>query len=937
MCPEQFVFGGLTSAGCYRSRGTPVSDASAGRSQKKTSGDRRLAAEARRDRDRLQEQIVQIAASVPGLIYSFQLSADGSTRMPFASDALKSIFDLEPADVSETAEPLLALIHPDDIGSVMAAIQESAHAMLPASREFRVCRRRLGTIWVEATAVPKLEPGGSVLWYGFMQDVTARRQSVQALRESERRFSTLLDNVELASVMRDRRGRITYCNDYLLRLTGWRLKDVVGASWVARFLPTDLAVQETTTLAALLLDDPASRHHESEILTRAGERRRIHWNNTVLLSGAGDATGTASIGEDISERTRAAASIKRLTRVYALLSGISALVVRARSTDELFSAVCKLAIDVGAFRMAWIGVVDPHNHSVRVVVSCGDGAREYLESIAISTDADNPLGNGPTGIAVRENRAVWCDNFGSDPRTEPWHESGVRFGWGASAAIPLRMRGGTLSVLNLYASGAEAFDDEEQRLLLEMANDIALAHSHIEQSERIAYLALHDPLTGLANRTLFVDRVTQYVRSAASGGHKLALLLIDLERFKNVNDNLGWAAGDSLLRQVAEWLTRHAEDAVVTARVGANHFAIVLPTTQGESDVARHLENMLAAFREYPFRLANADYRISFNAGAVLYPTDGASADTLFQNAEAALARAKERGDRYLFYTQAMTDAVAGALSLENRLRQALKFREFVLHYQPLVNLETGKVIGAEALIRWNDPRIGLLPPHRFIAVLEETGLIHNVGEWALQTAIGDYLRWRAAGFAIGRVSVNVSPLQLRRHDFAAEIARAVSIDPSAAEGLELEITESVIMADVAHSIASLRSIRDLGIKIAVDDFGTGFSSLSYLTRLPIDTLKIDHSFIRDMTSGPEGLAMVSTVVSLAHSLKLTAVAEGVETVQQARMLRDLGCDQMQGYLFSPPVPVDVFAARFLVPRQGSDDREAAGADWCDDVSTPNG
>jgi EAL domain-containing protein (putative c-di-GMP-specific phosphodiesterase class I) len=240
-----------------------------------------------------------------------------------------------------------------------------------------------------------------------------------------------------------------------------------------------------------------------------------------------------------------------------------------------------------------------------------------------------------------------------------------------------------------------------------------------------------------------------------------------------------------------------------------------------------------------------------------------------------------------------------------------------VLHYQPKVNLESGKLTGVEALIRWNDPQTGLVPPGAFIPILEETGLIHDVGRWALSKAIDDYLRWRAAGLPAVRVAVNVSPLQLRNRGFITEIEQAIGIDAHAAAGLELEITESVIMKNVKHSIASLRAIRAMGVTIAIDDFGTGFSSLSYLAKLPVDTLKIDRSFVVDMTASPEGLALVSTIINLAHSLKLKVVAEGVETDEQSRLLRLLSCDEMQGYLFCKPVPCEIFEARYLTSPPG--------------------
>jgi EAL domain-containing protein (putative c-di-GMP-specific phosphodiesterase class I) len=341
---------------------------------------------------------------------------------------------------------------------------------------------------------------------------------------------------------------------------------------------------------------------------------------------------------------------------------------------------------------------------------------------------------------------------------------------------------------------------------------------------------------------------------------------------------------------------------------------VVFPSLKKDVDVAQLLENAINAFLLHPFRLDNAVFRVAAKVGVALFPEDCANAETLFKNAEAAVKTAKSSGNRYLFYAKKMTETVAVRLTLENQLRQALDKGEFVLHYQPKVNLASGKIAGAEALIRWDNPRTGLVPPVRFVPVLEEIGLVHEVGRWALRKAVEDHRRWRRAGLAAVRIAVNVSPLQLRSRGFVAEIKQAIDDDAHAASGLELEITESLIMEDVRHTIASLQAIRAMGVTIAIDDFGTGFSSLSHLSRLPADALKIDRSFVIDLTVTPEGLALVSTIINLAHSLKLKVVAEGVETIEQSRLLRLLNCDEMQGFLFSKALPSEIFETRYLAP-----------------------
>ena len=408
-----------------------------------------------------------------------------------------------------------------------------------------------------------------------------------------------------------------------------------------------------------------------------------------------------------------------------------------------------------------------------------------------------------------------------------------------------------------------------------------------------------------------------HIADAAAGGNRQALLLIDIERFRNVNDSLGRAAGDLILRQVAQWLTLTAGSGCLVARVGPDQFAVLQSGAPDDVTVARRVAELLDAFLQHQFRANEANFRMAAKVGVALFPQHGADPDTLLRHAEVALKRAKARGERFVLYTLEMSKAIAGRLRLETRLRQAVENDEFLLHYQPKVNIATGAVTGAEALLRWNDPQTGIVPPGQFIGILEETGLIHEVGRWALRTAVGDCLRWRAAGLPAVRLSVNVSPLQLRDQGFIAELQRIIGVHADAAAGLELEVTETVVMNDITRSKAVLEAVRALGVGIAIDDFGTGFSSLSYLARLPVTTLKIDRSFVTAMAAGEDAVTLVATIIRLAQGLDLTVVAEGVETEEQHRLLRLLGCDEMQGFLFSRPVSRQDFENRFLVAPTG--------------------
>jgi diguanylate cyclase (GGDEF)-like protein len=618
------------------------------------------------------------------------------------------------------------------------------------------------------------------------------------------------------------------------------------------------------------------------------------------------------VARDQTKRKGAEDRLKHLNRLYSMVSGISALMVRVRDRTDLFNRSCQIAVEDGEFEMAWIAIVDHNENRIVPVAWAGaDGSvRSSIEG-HFSTSEGTLAGNTLAARAIREKAAVVSNDVENDESLifHKMHaESGVR----SLAVLPLIVSGNAIGVLALYTSKPEFFDAAGLLLLTELAGNVAFAIDHLEREQRLHRLSYFDELTGLANRRSFLERVTQYTLKAADDGHKVAVFLIDLERFKKLNDSLGRAAGDALLKQVAEWLAQNAGNGDLVARIDADHFAVVLPKVMYEAHVARILEKTIAAFMNNEFGLDDAVYRLAAKIGVAVFPDDGADADALFQNAEAALKKAKTGRERYLFYAQKMTETVAMSLGIENRLRRALERDEFVLHYQPKVNLVSGELTGAEALIRWNDPVSGLTLPGRFIPILEETGLIHDVGRWVLRKAIEDYQRWRDEGLPTVRIAVNVSPLQLRNPNFVAEIQQAVNVAAGAAAGLQLEITESLIMQDVNRSIVSLRAIRALGVSIAIDDFGTGFSSLSYLAKLPVDTLKIDRSFVTEMVSGTGGLTLVSVIINMAHELKLNTVAEGVETEEQLRQLGLLGCDELQGYLLGKPVPVDVFEQKYM-------------------------
>ena len=621
-----------------------------------------------------------------------------------------------------------------------------------------------------------------------------------------------------------------------------------------------------------------------------------------------------TIVRDITDRKEAEQRIRRLNRVYAMLSSINTLIVHSFERDSLLRSACQIALDAGGFGLAWIGIVD--RNAMRIVPIAYAGPEPDFHAVAkdwLSLRSEASEKDSISVRAVRSKAPVVSDEI-TETSNIFLAKLGPAQGMRSIVALPLMVANEALGVLTLYATEVGVLDEEELAVLTKMVGDIALSIDQIDKQRRLDYLTTYDELTGLANRTLFVEQVDQFVHTSFRKGGALVIFLLDVERFKNINYTLGRKAGDTLLVLLAEWIARKVGNVNSLARIGGDRFALSMHRVRADVDVEQLVETILAGLSDYPFKVHDVLLRVSVRVGVAQFPNDGGDAEVLLKNAELALKAARSSGDRYRIYVPSMSVVVARTLTLENKLRQALLNDEFVLFYQPKINIATGKLTGAEALIRWHDQHSGLVAPSEFIPILEETGLIHDVGRWALQKAISDYLRWRAAGHSGVPISVNVSPRQLRDSNFVKEIELALSVDPHAAAGLELEITESVIMADVRQSIASLDAIRALNVTIAIDDFGTGFSSLSYLSKLPIDTLKIDRSFIVDMTETQKGLALVSTMISLAHSLQLNVVAEGVETQEQRRLLYLLNCNEMQGFLISKPLPVAEFESQFLAP-----------------------
>jgi diguanylate cyclase (GGDEF)-like protein len=452
-----------------------------------------------------------------------------------------------------------------------------------------------------------------------------------------------------------------------------------------------------------------------------------------------------------------------------------------------------------------------------------------------------------------------------------------------------------------------------------------------EAQERLAHLAHYDQLTNLPNRSVFYERLTHGIAQAARNAWTLGVMFIDLDRFKTVNDTMGHSMGDALLRQVANRLMECVRGEDTVSRLSGDEFAIVLARLSDAQDAAVVASKILERLKR-PFNVEGVEVVATASIGITLFPGDADNADVLMRNADVAMYNAKARGrDNYRFFTAEMNARAVAKMKLESILRGALERDEFVLHFQPKVRLDSGRICGFEALIRWQPSRGALVPPGDFIPVLEETGLITPVGEWVVQGACEQIAAWRRAGLTPVPIAINLSARQLRHPGFSEAVARTLSKHSVEGALMEVEITESSLMDNPEEAQNTLAQLKALGVNLAIDDFGTGYSSLAYLKRYPFDTLKIDRSFVRDIPTDADDATIARTIIALGHSLGLEVVAEGVETAEQLAFLLDNGCDHAQGYLFAKPVTAeactrllasDGFSMAVLAQRAGG----AAGA-----------
>lgn len=733
------------------------------------------------------------------------------------------------------------------------------------------------------------------------RDITERRKAFMIAS----RLAAIVESSDDAIIGKDLNGIITSWNHGAEKIFGYTAPEMVGKS-ITRLIPEDRRAEEEQILTRLRRGE---RLEHFETLRQAKDKRLIEVSITTspIKDAGGKIIGASKIIRDIKILKDREREIVRQTHLYAALSQCNQAIVHCTNEKELLPIICRDAVEFGGMKMAWIGMYDEASKLIKHVASFGAGV-ELLDRIDISPQLDSATGRGPTAMAYRYGQPVWCEDFQHDPTTAVWHERAAKYGFKASASLPLSCGGVTVGVFNLYADAENAFDTAAQKLLLEMSMDISFALNRFyneaerkKEQSQLFYLANFDSLTGLPNRTQMADHFKYALSLVKRSNEHLAVLFIDIDRFKNINDSLGHSIGDAFLIAVAKRIQLVLREEDTASRLGGDEFILILPgcDSRGAIQVAQKLLKIVSE----PYQIAQYKLLVTASIGIALYPEDGADLETLSKRADTAMYRVKQEGrDGYRLFTSEMQAHVTRNMQLVDGMRQALDQNQFQLHYQPQISIRDGHIVGFEALLRWKHPELGDVPPAEFIPVAEDTGLILPIGEWVLRRAAHQLKQWMGRGYADLVMAVNLSAVQFRHPKLPDMVSGILNETQLPAEFLELELTEGAMMQDPHEAIAVMDNLYDRGVRMSLDDFGTGYSSLNYLKKFKLYKLKIDQSFVRDIGTNPEDMAIVAAIIGMSKNLGLQTIAEGVETLEQLAYLHKNGCDEAQGFHFSKPI-----------------------------------
>lgn len=772
---------------------------------------------------------------------------------------LHTLFGVRPGDYDGTYRGFIQIVHPDDHDDVTQAIERALKGGGDFDHEFRIVQTDGEERIIDARGEVYFSPDGqAVSMAGVCWDVSEKRLAQRALADSEARYRQMVETAEEGVWQFDAEGRTTFVNAKMAQMLGCGPEQIYGRS-LYDFMPSDDQQAATEILERLR---GGIRGQQDCRLRRpdGGQVWALVSTSPIILpdgdgDGDGDYGGALAMVTDITERKNTELALRDSKN-------------RLRTLIDAEPECVKLVDADGVIRLI------------------NKAGQEMLEA----DDTDQVVGREILPFVAPEYREAYTE---LQRRVMSGHSGHLQFEivglrgarrWMDSHAVPLH------------------HENDGKITLLSVTRDIT-AQKHSE--ERIHSLAYYDPVTGLPNRALLFDRLQRALIDATRRPRMVGVVVLDLDRFKNVNDSLGHESGDMLLQAVAERLTGLVRQVDTVARLGGDEITIILPDIRTEDDIVAVAEKIRQSLLD-PFAIGERQLIVTASLGVAVYPRDGKNVQELLRNADVAMYRAKELGRNMLQkYSADMTMRANQTLTMENDLRLVLEREELMLHYQPVVDITSGRMIGMEALLRWNHPKAGMVPPGDFIPIAEDTGLILPIGEWVLRQACRQNRIWQQRGLPPVWVSVNLSAQQVLDPKLVDLIRSVLSETGMEARYLELELTESVLMQTIGQVMGNLEQLRALGVRLLVDDFGIGYSSLNYLKHFPIHALKIDQSFVSGISDDPSDLVITRAIINLAHSLNLAVVAEGVETAEQLDFLIEHQCETVQGYLFSRPVPAD--------------------------------
>jgi diguanylate cyclase (GGDEF)-like protein/PAS domain S-box-containing protein len=788
-------------------------------------------------------------------------SHDVQTGATEWTDECYRLFGLKKSDAAPPFAQVLELTHPDDRQRVRDSIVAAHKLGANTDTEFRIVREDGQVLWLHAIEETFTNSEGkAILLRGTLRDITRQKQAELERDQATKRLNTAMHGSNLILVDVDPQGVVYLSERWNVLLGGPPQETYTTFDALTALTHEDDRDAILQQYVDTLTGRAAEYNIEHRVRAHDGTWRWVRSRGRVVERDAfGRALRLAGINEDITPRKLAEEQLRNSESRFRSLLALSSDWYWEQNEELRFTKVSGL---------------DPQNHRIGVDQLLGKTGFEAGEMQVDQTDA----ARHHALTAARQPFKDLCHTTrDTDGQWRFWSFSG------------------------------EPMTDADGRFVgyRGIARDVTQSRRAEEKIRRLAHF---DELTGLPNRTMFMHTLQRALSLAQRRNKSFALFFIDLDRFKNINDSLGHEAGDQLLQDVARRLRHHLRESDTVARLGGDEFVVLVEDCADARELDAIAQNILNAVGR-PYMLSGQEYHVTGSIGISTYPTDGQDPAALLKNADIAMYLAKDRGkNNFQFYSPQHNAHSFERLALESALRHALERAEFVLHYQPKVDIASGDVVGVEALLRWNHPDLQMVMPNQFIPLAEETGLIVPVGRWVLRTACAQSVAWQREGLPMLRVAVNLSARQFAHDGLLQDIADIIDETGLAPGGLEVEVTESMVMQNPERAVATLTRLREMGISVSIDDFGTGYSSLGYLKRFPVDNVKVDRSFIKDLPHDQDDAAITRAVIAMAQSLRMRVIAEGVETREQLNFLREHGCDECQGYYLSRPLPAGEFA-----------------------------